>query len=317
MREMKKTSYILIASLGTLLFPTTSLAQYDAMFTQYMYNEMFINPGYTGSREAMSATLLHRQQWMNFPGRPVTTTFSLHGPLCQNKMGLGLSVLNEKIGVLNRNLAYLSYAYRIKTGDNGRLALGLAGGIHNQANRFPDLKTSRDGSIDPQLAQNANLTAFNFGAGLYFSTKTFYAGLSVPRVIDDRVVFSDGSPSAATGIDPSALHYYLTLGKYFDLSRNTAFKAQAMLKSVAGAPIQADINANFLFYQKLWLGAGYRTNAAAVALLGLQITPQLFAGYSYDFDLNGLQTYSGGSHEIVLSYLFLFDLKKTLSPRYF
>jgi len=100
---MKKTKKIaIVAILFTIV--TTGKAQYDALFTQYMFNEMFINPGYAGSKEAMSATALHRQQWVNFPGRPVTTSFSLHGPLMQNKMGLGLSVLNETIGVLNRNL---------------------------------------------------------------------------------------------------------------------------------------------------------------------------------------------------------------------
>src|ERR1043165_4220007 len=137
---------------GCILFVLASVsgkAQYDAMFTQYMFNETFINPAYAGSREAMSATLLHRQQWVNFPGRPVTTTFSLHGPLCQNKMGLGLSILNEKIGSLNRNLAYGSYAYRIKTGKSSTLALGLMAGLHNQAQRFSELKASRDGVPDP------------------------------------------------------------------------------------------------------------------------------------------------------------------------
>ena len=134
---MKKIAIVAIL----ITIATAGKAQYDALFTQYMFNEMFINPAYAGSKEAMSATLLHRQQWVNFPGRPITTSFSLHGPLMQNKMGLGLSVLNEKIGVLNRNLVYVSYAYRLKTGDNGTLAFGLMGGIHNQLNKFSTLKT--------------------------------------------------------------------------------------------------------------------------------------------------------------------------------
>src|SRR3954471_22722293 len=122
---MKKSIFkikAVIALVLLLAISNTGKAQYDAMFTQYMFNEMFINPAYAGSREAMSATLLHRQQWVNFAGRPVTTSFSLHGPLMDNKMGLGLSVLNESIGVLNRTLIYGSYAYRIKTSENGRLA---------------------------------------------------------------------------------------------------------------------------------------------------------------------------------------------------
>jgi type IX secretion system PorP/SprF family membrane protein len=311
----------LFRKIATTLFICASYfvsAQYDAMFTQFMYNEMFINPGYTGSREAMSATMLHRQQWVSFPGRPITTTFSLHGPLLQNKMGLGLSVLNEKIGVLNRNLIYLSYAYRIKTGDNSTLSLGLMGGIHNQVNKFNDLKTSRDGSPDPQVMQSGiNATSFNFGEGIYFTTKTFYAGLSIPRMINDKVTFTNGESVKNSSIDPSSLHYYLMAGNLFTLNTGLNLKVQGMLKAVKGAPVQADMNATFLIKKIVWIGAGYRTNSAMSALLGVQASPQLFIGYSYDYDLNGMQRYSNGSHEIVLSYLFMYDLKKVLSPRYF
>jgi type IX secretion system PorP/SprF family membrane protein len=312
-----RTSYPRLVIVTVLLFcGFNSRAQYDAMFTQFMYNEMFINPGYAGSREAMSATLLHRQQWVNFPGRPVTTTFSLHGPLAQEKMGAGLSVLNEKLGVLNRSLVYGNYAYRIKTGA-GRLSLGLMAGVHNQAQKFSDLKTSRDGSPDPQVAQNANLTAFNFGAGLYYSTRTFYTGLSIPRFLDDRTKFENGTKTAESSFNSTALHYYFMLGKVFELQKNVSIKTQGMLKAVSGAPVQADINANILLMTKLWIGAGYRSGSAVSALFGLQVSPQLFAGYSYDIDLTGMRAYNSGSHEIVLSYLFLFDLKKVLSPRYF
>ncbi len=119
---MKAKKIISAVCLGFLLFGTVNVkAQYDAMFTQYMFNEMFINPAYAGSKDAMAVTAVNRQQWVNFPGRPVTTTFSMHGPVINDKMGLGISFLNEKIGVLNRNLSYLSYSYRIKAVKNGHL----------------------------------------------------------------------------------------------------------------------------------------------------------------------------------------------------
>ena len=177
-------------------------AQYDAMFTQYMFNEMFINPGYAGSRDALSVTALHRQQWVNFPGRPITTTFSMHGPVMGNKMGVGLSFLNEKIGVLNRNLVYVSYAYRIKAGKNGSLAFGLMGGIHNQVNKFAQLKTTDIG--DMQLSQNSpSVIAPNFGFGVYYSDKKMYAGLSIPRMVDDRVLFdASGNATKITKMSP-------------------------------------------------------------------------------------------------------------------
>ncbi len=301
-----------------MLFANAGKAQYDAMFTQFMFNEMFINPAYAGSKEAMSATLLHRQQWLNFPGRPVTTSFSLHGPLMDNTMGLGLSVLNERIGVLNRNLIYGSYAYRLKLDAKSNLAFGLMAGVHNQINKFSSLKTNDDGTIDPQLGQNSpSVLAPNFGAGVFYTTKTFYAGLSVPRMIDDQVRFENGDAESVLGFSPSKYHYFITLGNVFTLSPDLKLKTQGMVKAVANSPLQVDVNANFLIKEFLWAGLAYRYNASASAILGVQINPQFLVSYSYDYGLNSIQKYSLGSHEIALNYLFSYKGKKVVTPRYF
>ena len=319
---MKKINHKLkiIATVALFLtFVNTSKAQYDALFTQYMFNEMFINPAYAGSKEAMSATLLHRQQWVNFPGRPVTTSFSLHGPLMQNKMGLGLSVLNETIGVLNRNLVYASYAYRLKLDKNSTLAFGLMAGIHNQINKFADLKTNNDGTVDTQFSQNSpSLLAPNFGTGLYYTNKTFYAGLSIPRMIDDNFKFNaNGAAEQTLNFAPNKYHYYLAIGNVFTLSSDLKLKGQAMVKAVQNAPIQFDVNANFLIKEFIWAGLSYRSNSAASALIGVQISPQFLVSYSYDYGLNSIQKYSQGSHEIMLNYLFSYKGKKIVTPRYF
>ncbi|MDX2172752.1 MAG: type IX secretion system membrane protein PorP/SprF [Bacteroidota bacterium] len=298
---------------------SSSKAQYDAMFTQYMFNEMFINPAYAGSKEAMSATLLHRQQWVNFPGRPVTTSFSLHGPLMQNKMGLGLSVLNEKIGVLNRNLVYASYAYRLKLDKSSTLAFGLMAGIHNQINKFSDLKTNNDGTIDNQFVQNSpSLLAPNFGSGVYYTNKTFYAGLSIPRMIDDNFRFdANGALEQTLGFSPNKYHYYLAIGNIFTLTSDLKLKGQAMVKAVQNAPLQYDLNANLLIKEFIWAGLSYRSSSSASAILGVQINPQFLVCYSYDYGLNSIQKYSQGSHEIMLNYLFSYKGKKVVTPRYF
>lgn len=302
-----------------LLVSTRSYAQFDAMFTQYMFNETFINPAYAGSKEAMSATLLHRQQWVNFPGRPVTTSFSLHGPIQNNKMGLGLSVLNDRIGVLNRNLIYGSYAYRIKTSEKGTLALGLMGGIDNQVNKFSDLKVNDDGSVDPQLGQNsASILAPNFGTGLYYNTKTFYAGLSIPRMVDNQIKFSSGGASVkTTKVNFSRFTYYLTVGNLFKLNDDLKLRANGMIKIVQNAPVQFDLGANLLIKQMFWTGLSYRSGSAASLILGVQANKQFLVSYSFDYGLNKIQKYSQGSHEIVLNYLFSFKGKKVVNPRYF
>jgi type IX secretion system PorP/SprF family membrane protein len=316
---MKATRNILKTACVSLLFFTTVnvKAQYDAMFTQYMFNEMFINPAYAGSKDAMAITAAHRQQWVNFPGRPITTTFSLHGPVINEKMGFGISFLNEKIGVLNRNLAYLSYSYKIKAGKNGNLAFGLMGGIHNQVNKFSQLKTTEAGDI--QLVQNSpSVIAPNFGFGIYYSDKKNYAGLSIPRMIDDRVLFdASGNVTKITKMAPQKFHYYLTFGRMFTLTDDLKLKGQAMIKAVQNAPIQFDVNANFLIKEKIWAGLSYRSGDAVSAILGIQVGPQFVVSYSYDYTLSKIQKYSQGSHEIALSYVFMYKGKKIVTPRYF
>ncbi len=316
MKIFRKIKTVLLLLL-TWVFCDSAKAQYDAMFTQYMFNEMFINPAYAGSREAMSTTLLHRQQWLNFPGRPVTTTFSLHGPLMYNKMGLGLSVLNERIGKLQRNLAYLTYAYRLKTGDKGKLAFGLNAGIHNQVNKLSELKAVDEGDV--QISQNTpSLIAPNFGFGVYYNTSRFYAGLSIPRMIDDGFMFEqNGTIKQTLNFNVAKFHYYITTGYVFDAGDDLKIKPQLMVKMVQNAPIQFEANTNVLIRELIWAGISYRSGSNIAAILGVQISPQFLASYSFDYGLNAMQRYSQGSHEIALSYLFAFKGKKVVTPRYF
>lgn len=311
---MKKSILILIA---VMFGSICAKAQYDAMFTQYMFNEMFINPGYTGSKDAMAVNLLHRQQWVSFPGRPVTTTFSLHGPLMNNKMGVGLSVLNEQIGKLNRNIAYLNYAYRVKAGKEGQLAFGLSLGIHNQVNKLSELKATDAGDI--QVSQNTpSIISPNCGFGIYYYTKKLYAGLSIPRMIDDGYMFdADGNFTKKTSFNTSKFHYYLTGGYVFDVNDNLKIKPQTMIKMVQNAPLQYDINVNCLIKNMIWAGLGYRSGSDVSVILGAQVNPQFIVSYSYDYGLTKIQKYSQGSHEIAIGYLFSYKNRKVVTPRYF
>lgn len=292
-------------------------AQYDAMFTQYMFNEMYINPGYTGSKEAMAVNLLHRQQWVNFPGRPITTTFSLHGPLLNNKMGLGISFLNEQIGKLNRNIAYLNYAYRIKTGTKGHLSFGLMGGIHNQVNKLSELKATDEGDI--QVSQNTpSIISPNFGAGIYYYTDKLYAGISIPRMVDDTYMFDQsGSFVKKTSFNAQKFHYYATVGYVFDISEDLKIKPQTMIKMVQNAPLQYDVNVNCLIKNKIWAGLAYRSSSEMSAIIGVQVSPQFLVSYSYDYAFTQIQKYSQGSHEIAIGYLFSYKQRKVVTPRYF
>jgi type IX secretion system PorP/SprF family membrane protein len=311
---MKKSILIIIV---TLFSTICANAQYDAMFTQYMFNEMYINPAYAGSKDAMAVNLTHRQQWVNFPGRPITTSFTIHGPLANDKMGLGISLLNEQIGKLNRNLVYLNYSYRLKVSEKGKLCFGLMGGIHNQVNKLSELKATDVGDI--QVSQNTpSIMSPNFGAGIYYYTNKFYAGVSIPRMVDDSYMFDPaGSIIKSNKFNASKFHYYLIAGYVFDINEDLKVKPQAMVKMVQNAPLQYDVNVNFLIKNKIWAGVSYRSAADISVLLGLQVTPQFLVNYSYDYALTKLQKYSQGSHEITLGYIFSYKQRKVVTPRYF
>lgn len=311
-----------VAAVGLTLFSQQIQAQYDAMFSQYMFNEVSINPAYAGSKGAMSSTILHRQQWVNFPGRPVTTSFSLHGPMVGDKMGAGITVLNDRIGVLNRNLIYGSYAYRVKLDKNSTIAFGLMAGLDNQVNKYSSLRVSDatgNNIVDPNFNQNTpSLTALNFGSGIYFNTKKFYAGISVPRMLDNYGRFNyAGQAYKVTKLEAYKFTYYLVIGNLFKLNNDLMLRANAMVKAVQNAPAQLDLGANLLIDKTIWVGLSYRSNAAATLLLGVQANKQLLVSYNFDYGLNSIQKYSQGSHEIVLNYLFSYKGKKIVTPRYF
>jgi type IX secretion system PorP/SprF family membrane protein len=313
---ISKVAKIFLTVLLACAFPKVH-AQYDAMFTQYMFNEMFINPASAGSKEALAVSLHHRQQWVGFAGRPVTTTFTAHTPMFRNSMGIGLCFLSEKLGVLNRNLVYANYAYRVRLSGKSYLSFGVMGGAHLQSEKLAAINTVDPD--DPNFSVNTpTVITPNFGFGMMYTTEKFYAGIAVPRLLDDNIrVSSDGKVLGNNRVVLNKFHYYAMLGKVFIIGPNLNIVPQAMLKAVRNAPLQFDININALIKERLWLGLSYRSKADASCLAGVYITPQLLFTYSYDYPLTKLHDYTSGSHEIGISYTFRFKGKKVVSPRYF
>jgi type IX secretion system PorP/SprF family membrane protein len=316
---MKKLIIITVSVIGLFLFKgmnTTVKAQYDAMFTQYMFNEMFINPAYAGYKDALSITALHRQQWVGFSGRPITTSLTVHSPLYKGTMGIGLSYMNEQLGVLNRNLIYLSYTYRAKVSEKGRLCFGLMGGIHIQSEKLGELDVTDPD--DPHFQANSkNVVTPNFGFGMLYYTEKFFVGLSIPRLIDDEITMNNGSVLKNINIRPAKFHYYLTTGYAFEINEAFTLKPQLMVKAVINAPIEFDVNLNALIKKRLWLGVSYRSLSDISGIIGVYVVPQFLISYSYDYSMSKLNTVSSGSHEIALSYLFYYKGRKVANPRYF
>jgi len=313
MQTFYKKIVVSALSLGSL----TITAQQDPMYTHYMYNTLVVNPAYAGSRDALTVTALHRSQWVSFKGAPQTETMTFHTPLKNNKLAVGMHAFNDRIGPLNNTSVFGDFAYRLQLTPRSKLAFGLSAGVRVTQARLSTLDVEQEN--DPAFQNNiVNKTNPNAGFGIYYSRERFYAGVSVPYLFQNR--YSDiksGSEIILTGNEQR--HYFLIAGTVLNISDNLAFKPTTLVKVTPAAPIEADITASFVYATKLSLGANYRTGDSFGALIGFNITSQLFLGYSYDWSY-GLKTsrYNNGSHEIVLRYDFLpGETKQIHTPRHF
>lgn len=308
---MKK---ILVSIFALSLFFSETKAQQQAMYSQYMFNTLAINPAYAGSRNVTSATALFRSQWVGMDGAPKTGTFTIDAPINNKKVGLGLQVYSDKIGITSNNGAIVSYAYRIRM-QTGTLAFGLQGGYSQYRANLNDVVLNSYGSQDLAFNQNINKGMLNLGTGVYYNSDRFYVGLSAPQLLNNKLGdFAVTNDNVYTG---QAVHLFLATGYVFRLSEDFDLKPSILVKGVKGAPIQADLNASLWIKQVFSIGVQYRTEADIAAMIEVQATPQLRFGYAYDRSTTNLVKLNSGSHEIMLRYEFGFERGKTVSPRYF
>jgi type IX secretion system PorP/SprF family membrane protein len=287
-------------------------AQQDPMYTQYMFNMLAVNPAYAGSRNVVSATALYRNQWTGFNGAPETTTFTIDAPINDKKIGLGLQVFNDKLGITNTTGLVLSGAYRIRM-DRGTLSFGLQGNVANRRADFTQVSLDPTGTSNDVAFQDFNnQTNFNIGTGVYYNSDRFYVGLSAPQLLPTLYANSSGR-----NLSKQEIHLFLATGFVANLSNDFKLKPSVLVKGVAGAPIQADINATFWIKDMIGIGGQYRTNADVSAFLELQLNQQMRLGYAYDYSVTRLQSFNSGSHELMLRYEFGFEKDKFISPRFF
>lgn len=293
---------------------TVGVAQQLPQFTQYMYNTISINPAYAGSREALSIVALHRSQWVGFKGGPITQTLSIHTPLRNDRIGLGLSFIEDDLGPQNFTYLYGDFSYSIPTGTDGKLAFGLKAGF-TQFSFDADFRLDQSNLNDPLIYGTQDRWTPNIGAGIYWSTNRIYASLSAPRILNNDFSNKNNDFEALERIS-----YYFTAGGVIDLSKSIKFKPAALIKATNGAPVSYDLTANFLFNEKFWLGGSYRINEQTAAIGGIadfQVSRQLRIGYAYEKPISEIADYTTGTHEILLIYEFKFLSSKLKSPRYF
>jgi type IX secretion system PorP/SprF family membrane protein len=311
---MKKSISIFVL----LLVASISNAQQDAQFTQYMYNSMVINPAYAGSRDHLSIFGLHRTQWVGLEGAPVTNNVSIHSPVNNGNVGLGLSILNDRIGPSDETDIGFNFSYKIKASESYTLSFGLKASANLLNIDFTKLSQENYFNIDPSFQTNVdNKFSPNIGAGLFLYSGDSYIGLSVPNFIETKHFDKGINRNSTSNIATERLHYYLTAGHVFDLSTAIKFKPSVMTKMVSGAPLQVDLSGNFMFNDKFVVGAAYRWSAAVSGMLGFQATESWFIGYGYDFETTKLAHYNSGSHEIFLRYELFNKYDRIVSPRFF
>lgn len=296
--------------LSVLLFAgVVSYAQQDSQFTQYMYNTINVNPAYAGSRGVMSVFALHRSQWVGLDGAPTTNAISINTPLNYSKLGLGVSIINDKIGPVHENTISADLSYNVPTSETFKLSFGLKA----TANLF-DLDVSRLNPVDddPSLHDYNNKFSPNIGAGLYLHSSKAYVGFSVPNFIE-----SNRYDSNEVAINKEKINYYLIGGYVFDLNSYIKFKPAFLTKMVKGAPLQVDLSGNFMFNDKFMVGMAYRWSAAISAMVGMQVSDGLYIGYGYDLDSTKLDNYNSGSHEVFLRFELFKNNDKITTPRFF
>lgn len=296
-----------------------AFSQQDAQYTQYMYNTLSINPAYAGQRGGLSVLGLHRSQWVGLPGAPRTQTASIHSPVGESeRVGLGLNIVQDDIFITSETYVDVAFSYSVPMTDRGNLSFGLKGGVHlldvnySEASAFQAGDNLLESDIDNRFSPQV-------GAGLFYSTDKFYAGLSVPNLLETDH-FDDsqsiGDPNA-TFLATERINYYATTGYVFDITSDFKLKPATLVKWVAGAPLQVDLTANALLYDKLTLGVAYRWSAAFSGLVGFQITDGLLLGFAYDRETTELQEFNDGSYEVFLRFEILKKPKRLISPRFF
>ncbi len=289
-----------------ILSSDKAMAQQEAHYTQYMFNGLVLNPAYAGSRDVMSAVAFYRHQWQGIDKAPRTVSLSLHGAASE-KVGLGIHMENDRLGVHNRFNLHGSYAYRFRLG-YGQMSLGLRAGFHNYNSRWTE--TQLQDPDDQVFHTNENKLLPNFGFGAFYFTNQLFIGVSVPKILEQDI--------SITKVAKERRHYFLTAGLLIPMGVNLDLRPSMMMKAVPGdAPISTDINLSLLIQRALSLGVSYRIKDSWDFLVEYQLNHHLRLGYSYDLTATELRHENSGSHEIMLGYDFSFDRERIISPRHF
>ena len=306
----------IIAFIVILLNNSKVYAQTEPMYSQYMYNMLGVNPAYAGNREALSMNFFQRNQWNGIKGAPKTTSFSLDQSVKEGKIGWGVQVYDDRLGVEAATGFNGMLSTRIQVSEKGILSGGLSFGLMNYRINLNDVQ-NRNNPNDPSFISINNPSSWtpSLGMGIYYNTDRFYASISTPSILKSRLASYQDFVSSLE--KTNAFHLFANTGYVFDINEDLKLKPSTMVKMVSGAPIEADINLNVWMKDIIGLGGSYRTGDAFVGMVELQASPNLRIGYAYDVPFNPLKYFTRGSNELMLRFEFGNYKTKIKSTRYF
>ena len=306
---MKNMHYLTLMVIWVLI-PLRTHAQQEPQYTQYQYNTMTINPGYTGTSGHPQLIALYRNQWAGIEGAPRTFSLGLDSPL-KLFSGIGLSIVRDELGPAQETYFDVNFSHSLLLNAKGhRLALGIkAGGKHFS------LDWARGIYRDPDVLFNENIKGEflpSLGAGLYYYTDNAYIGLSTPNAL-----YNKRYKDIEEAVGKDRTHIYLIAGYVFQLNPSIKFKPTSLIKYVDGSPIIADGSINFLFNDAISIGANYRWDDSISALIGFYLSRRWIIGYAYDYSISDISNYNSGSHEIFVKFNLNIKNLRIKSPRFF
>lgn len=300
-----------ISALIMLTISTIVSAQQDAQFSYNMFNQLYVNPGYAGSNDAICATAINRHQWMGFDGYPMSTVFNVDAPIKMINSGVGLSVLNDRIGNEKNVTLKVAYAYKLDLGD-GKLGIGLNFGLLNKSYDVEKWVTPSDlagggtSANDPSIpATNASHMVFDMAFGTFYRTNDLYVGLSSTHLTQPKMSF-DVSNSIFL-----KRHYYLTAGYFYQLPNNPLFEIRPSIYIKSdGSTSQFDVNTTVIYNKMIWGGVSYRPGDAIIGMLGIELKNGIKVGYAFDVVTSKIGSYNRLSHEFMAGYCFNISVDK-------
>ena len=294
-----------------LLIGGELFGQQDAKYTQYMFNTLMYNPAYAGTKDAISATAIHREQWVAFEGAPRTSSIHIHGPL-REKYGLGLALQYDQWGVHDWLEVQGSYSYKFYVSPKSKVSVGLSASALNQVSNYKEVGVVE--TDDRVFANDESNWLANFGFGIFYYSNKHYLGFSIPKLLTNDYL------SALTSDGRQFRHFYVAGGLVLPLNESGSLKLKpaALLKSVGSfAPVQLDIDLQLFINDAFWVGGSYRTNDSFDFLAGFYIGRSLRLGYAFDVINTDIQDHSHGTHEVMVGFDINTISQKIITPRHF